>query len=95
MEFTERCPLRSGSDRLHAYALSWVIRRCAAAPKGGFYQSRGDSGYMWWILPVTTPSKETLSSDGKIPIIMRCWGGLTAGEQVVVSGYENFGNADK
>jgi HlyD family secretion protein len=64
-------------------------------PRGGFYQSTGgqwvyvideDEGYAY---------KRDISIGRQNPRFYEVLGGLEVGEKVIVSGYDNFGNADK
>jgi HlyD family secretion protein len=64
-------------------------------PRGGFYQNTGGQ----WIF-VIDPSEEfavkrSISVGRQNPRYYEILDGLREGEKVIVSGYENFGNADK
>jgi HlyD family secretion protein len=64
-------------------------------PKGGFYQSTGGQ----WV-SVFDPSQEfaikrNISIGRQNPRYYEVLDGLGAGEKVIISGYENFGNVDK
>lgn len=64
-------------------------------PRGGFYQSTGGQ----WVY-VVDPSgssayKRSIRLGRQNPNYYEVLDGLSAGEQVVVSGYENFGDVDK
>jgi HlyD family secretion protein len=64
-------------------------------PRGGFYQNTGGQ----WIFVVSTDGKKALRRNIRIgrqnPLYYEVLSGLEAGEQVIVSGYENFGTAEE
>ncbi len=64
-------------------------------PKGGFYQSTGGQ----WVYVVDPSGDYATRRDIQLgrqnPNFYEVLGGLSAGEKVVISGYESFGNADK
>lgn len=64
-------------------------------PKGGFYQTTGGQ----WIFVVDPSGDFAVKRDIRLgsmnPRYYEVLEGLTPGEQVIVSGYDNFGRADK
>jgi multidrug efflux pump subunit AcrA (membrane-fusion protein) len=64
-------------------------------PRGGFYQNTGGQ----WIFVVSSDGKKALRRNIRIgrqnPLHYEVLSGLEAGEQVIVSGYENFGTAEE
>jgi len=64
-------------------------------PRGGFYQSTGGQ----WIYVLDKSGKSAIKRNIKIgrqnPQYYEVLDGLIAGEKVIISGYDNFGNVDK
>jgi HlyD family secretion protein len=64
-------------------------------PRGGFYQSTGGQ----WVYVIDENEgyayKRDISIGRQNPRFYEVLGGLEVGEKVIVSGYDNFGNADK
>lgn len=64
-------------------------------PRGGFYQSTGGQ----WIFVVDASGKQAVKRNIKIgrqnPTFYEVLDGLTPGERVITSAYDNFGTVDK
>jgi HlyD family secretion protein len=64
-------------------------------PRGAFYQNTGGQ----WIFVVSSDGKKAIRRSIRIgrqnPLYYEVLDGLNAGEQVIVSGYENFGEAEE
>ena len=64
-------------------------------PRGGFYQSTGGQ----WIFVIEEAGQTAIKRNIKIgkqnPQYYEVIEGLQAGDKVITSGYENFGNVDK
>lgn len=80
------------------YYINLQLGRPAEAllvPRGAFYQNTGGQ----WIFVVSPDGKKALRRPIRIrrqnPLYYEVLDGLAAGEQVVVSGYENFGDAEE
>ncbi len=96
MEFTDGVPknIRIGQTSRIRLELGQPVE-AIMIPRGGFFQSTGGQ----WIFVVDPSGKFAYRRPIKIgsmnPRYYEVLEGLEPGEQVVISGYENFGDADK
>jgi len=96
MEFTNEVPadIRIGQTSRIRLELGQPVE-AILVPRGGFFQSTGGQ----WIFVVDPSGKFAYKRPIRIgsmnPRYYEVIEGLEPGEKVVVSGYENFGNADK
>lgn len=96
MEFTEKVPenIRIGQTSRIRLELGQPME-AVMVPRGGFFQSTGGQ----WIFVVDKSGEFAYRRPIRIgsmnPRYYEILEGLEPGEQVIVSGYENFGDADK
>lgn len=96
MEFTSEIPgqIRIGQTaRIHLEL--GESEDAMLLPKGGFYQSTGGQ----WVYIVdpsgSQATKQKIRLGRQNPRFYEVLGGLNAGDKVIISDYENFGDADK
>lgn len=96
MEFTGKVPgeIRIGQTSRIRLELG-ESKNALLLPKGGFYQSTGGQ----WVFVVDKTGTKAIKRDIRIgrqnPKYYEILEGLTTGEKVITSSYENFGTADK
>lgn len=96
MEFTKDTPaeIRIGQTSRIKLELG-ESKQAILIPRGGFYQSTGGQ----WLFVVDESGEFAYKRDIQIgrqnPKYYEVLNGLEAGEQVIVSGYENFGDVEK
>jgi HlyD family secretion protein len=96
MEFTGQVPpqIKIGQTSRIKLELG-ESKEALLIPRGGFYQSTGGQ----WVYVIDEEGgfayKRNISIGRQNPRFYEVLGGLEAGEKVIVSGYDNFGNVDK
>lgn len=96
MIFTQQVPsdIRIGQTSRIRLQLG-ESKTAVLVPRGGFYQSTGGQ----WIFVVDASGKQAVKRNIKIgrqnPTFYEVLNGLTPGERVITSAYDNFGSVDK
>ena len=97
MEFTSQIPaqIRIGQTARIHLELGESEDALLAAQEEDSIKVQADSGSLLLILRATWLTGGKYGLDARIPVIMKCWKDLSKGEKVIISDYENFGDADK